>query len=82
MPGKEGIDFVIAPKAISDPELERKVYGAGDRVPMADAVKYGLVAGPKKEPAQPAPRGKRKAGASRARKGPEQDRARKPAEDR
>lgn len=41
--GVEGVDFVISPGVIVDYELERHVYGTGDRVPMADAIKYGLV---------------------------------------
>lgn len=81
MPGTEGIDWVTAPHAIADPELERNVYGSGDRVPMADAVKYGLVDGPQKPAPKAAPRGKRK-GTTRAKKGPENDRARKPGDDR
>lgn len=60
--------YVIATRRIDDPELERVVYGVGDRVPMADAIKYGLVAKPKKT--------------ARAKKGPEHDRAKRPAEDR
>lgn len=60
-------DYVIAPHRIDDPELERAVYGAGDRVPIADAIKYGLIDPPKKQ---------------RAKKGPAKDRAKKPAEDR
>lgn len=72
-----GIDFVYAPHAIADPDLERNVYGAGDRVPMADAIKYGLVAAPEPQPAEPPAKGRR-----RARKGPDEDRARKPNEDR
>lgn len=58
----EGVDYVIAPHAIQDPDLERNVYGAGDKVPMDDAVKYGLVEKPS---------------ASRAKKGPEENRAKK-----
>lgn len=45
---------------------ERVVYGAGDRVPWDDAVKYGLI------PAEEV----------RAHHGPNEDRARKPSEDR
>lgn len=69
-------DFVIAPHRIVDSDLERIVYGPGERVPMADAIKYGLVDEPvEKAPAKKAarPKGKRK---------PAEDRARKPAEDR
>lgn len=44
MSGTEGEDYVLAPYAIEDTELERIVYGVGDKVPMADAIKYGLVA--------------------------------------
>lgn len=46
----EGVDYVLAPYAIEDSELERIVYGAGDRVPMADAIKYGLVTETKSKP--------------------------------
>jgi hypothetical protein len=72
---------VIAPHRIVDPDLQRVVYSTGQRVPLDDAVKYGLIeAKPDVEvvdpKAKPAPkRGKR------ARK-PAEDRARKPTEDR
>jgi hypothetical protein len=79
--GEEGIDYVIAPHRVDDPDLRRAVYGVGDRVPMADAIKYGLVTGPEKPAPPAAPRGKRK-GSDRAKHGPEHDRARKPQEDR
>lgn len=39
-------DFVIAPHRIIDTERECIAYGTGERVPMADAIKYGLVVGP------------------------------------
>lgn len=82
MPGEEGIDYVIAPHAISGAGVDegRKVYGVGDRVPMADAIRYGLVKGPEKPKPKAKPRGKRKT-TSRARK-PQQDRARRPSKDR
>lgn len=69
---KGGIDrmadkeYVFAPHRIVDPELGRVVYGPGDRVPLADAIKYGLIPKPKKQ---------------RARK-PKNNRAHKPKEDR
>jgi hypothetical protein len=44
---KDDEDFVIAPHRVDDPETQRAVYGAGDRVPRADAEKYGLVDKPK-----------------------------------
>lgn len=49
-------EFVEAPHAIEDTELERIVYGPGDKVPMADAIKYGLVekTSPRKSKAEPA----------------------------
>lgn len=60
--GEEGVDYVIAPHAIEDTELGKNVYGAQDRVPMADAIKYGLVV-------KTAPRKSKKApAASRVRK--------------
>lgn len=68
---KEGVDYVVTPYAIDDPELGRIVYGANDRVPMADAVKYGLVAAPKK---RTSPRTTKKA--------PAEDRSRKSAGNR
>jgi hypothetical protein len=74
----EGRDYVVAPHAISDPELGRKPYGAGDKVPWADAVKYGLVTEKDRLPDPDAPPAKGK----RAKKGPAEDRARKKAEDR
>lgn len=79
MPGVEGVDYVIALHAVHDAALERKVYGAGDRVPMADAVKYGLTDGPATQPEEDAaPRRGR-----RAKHGPDEDRAKHgPTEDR
>lgn len=52
----EDQEYVIAPRAIEDPELERIVYGVGDKVPMEDAIKYGLVqkTSPKKSKTEPA----------------------------
>jgi hypothetical protein len=47
--GTVGVDFVYATDRVLDTQLGRVVYGAGDPVPMADAVRYGLV-----EAAQPA----------------------------
>ena len=77
-----GEDYVIAPHKIVDPVIERVVYGTGDRVPMADAIKYGLVdhatvavGGENPPKALKAKRGQR------ARK-PGEDRAHKPKEDR
>jgi hypothetical protein len=60
--GLAGVDFVYAPHAIYDrtPGVERSVYGAGDPVPMADAIRYGLVAAPEAPPADPPPAGKRR----------------------
>lgn len=67
-------EYVIAPHRIVDHDLGRVMYGTGDRVPMADAVKYGIVDAPKKAAKKQArPKGKRK---------PAEDRARKPSEDR
>lgn len=72
-------EYVITPERIVDHDLERVVYSPGARVPMADAIKYGLVDKPKakatKAKAEPVkrPKGKRK---------PAEDRARKPSEDR
>jgi len=77
-----GEDYVIAPHKIVDPVLERVVYGTGDRVPMADAIRYGLVdhatAAVAGENSPKAPKAKR---GQRARK-PAEDRAHKPVEDR
>lgn len=79
-----GRDFVYAPHAIADPALERVVYGAGDPVPMADAIRFGLVAAPEPAP-QPAPvkgrRARRKA-SDRAIHGPVDTGAHTPSEDR
>lgn len=86
VPGTEGVDFVIAPHAITDHDLGRNVYGAGDRVPMADAVKYGLVdQAPDGDALGPDPEAQPKRGrrAGRAKHGPDEDRAHHgPAEDR
>lgn len=35
--------YVITPHRIVDTELQRVVYSTGDRVPIEDAVKYGLI---------------------------------------
>lgn len=78
VPGTEGVDYVIAKTAIADPDLERHVYGAGDRVPIADAIKYGLVAAaPTPEAEEQPTRGRR------SKHGPDEDRAKHgPDEDR
>ena len=77
-----GEDYVIAPHTIVDHVLERVVYGIGEHVPMADAIKYGIVdhatAAVAGENPPKAPKPKR---GQRARKAGE-DRAHKPAEDR
>lgn len=44
-------NYVIAPHRIVDEQLERVVYGTGDKVPLDDAVKYGLIDPPEPEPA-------------------------------
>lgn len=72
-------EYVVAPHRIDDPDLERAVYGVGDRVPIADAVRYGLIDKPSKPP--PAKKPARKA-TRRAKRGPEDDRAKKPGDDR
>lgn len=69
-------DHVIAPHRIVDHDLGRVMYGTGDRVPLDDAVKYGLIPSKKAaavKKAAPRPKGKR---------APAEDRAVKPAEDR
>lgn len=86
-------DYVIAPHRIVDPVLERVMYGTGERVPLADAVKYGLI----DEPVQPATdtpvpgraKGKREEPAARTepkrpkgKRRPAEDRARHLSEDR
>ena len=79
-----GIDFVYAPHAITDPTLERVVFGAGDPVPMADAVRYGLVDAPQApEPAAP-PGGRRRRprGRDGAKHGPVETTARALEDDR
>lgn len=77
MPGQRGIDWIYAPHRVDDPDLERAVYGVGDVVPMADAIRYGLVDDPQavqEEPEAPArPKGKRR---------PPEDRARRLEEER
>lgn len=79
-----GRDFVYAPHAIADPALERVVYGAGDPVPMVDAIRFGLVDAPEPTP-EPAPvtgRRKRRRAEDRAIHGPVDTGARTPSEDR
>lgn len=36
-------NWIPAPHRIVDADLGRVVYGTGDQVPLADAVKYGLI---------------------------------------
>lgn len=76
-----GIDFVYAAEAIYDrtPGVERCIFGAGDPIPMSDAVRLGLVDGPEPRPSAPAPKGRR--GGARSRK-PSEDRAHRASEDR
>lgn len=71
-----GKDYVIAPHRVVDTKLERVMYGTGERVPMADAIKYGLV----DEPVQKAPT--KKAARPKGKRKPAEDRARKRSEDR
>lgn len=53
--GTEGVDWVTAPLGgIIDTERNRIVYVAGSRVPMDDAIKYGLVDPPKARAKKPA----------------------------
>lgn len=74
-----GKDYIIAPHRVVDHELERVMYGTGERVPMEDAIKYGLVEPPEVEPEpEPAEKPKRPKGKRK----PAEDRARKPSEDR
>lgn len=79
-----GIDFVYAPHAITDRALGRVVFGAGDPVPMADAIRYGLVDAPQApEPAAP-PGGRRRRprGRDTAKHGPVETAARALEDDR
>lgn len=71
----EGQDYVIATDRVHDDEHERFVYKAGDKVPIADAIKYGLIDKP------PAKKAAAKV-SKRAKKGPAEDRAKRKAEDR
>lgn len=70
-----GKQWIIAPhRIVAD---GRVLYGTGDRVPIDDAVRYGLIDPPDQpapaEPIKPRPKGKRR---------PAEDRAHKPEEDR
>ena len=79
-----GIDFVYAPHAVIDPALERVVFGAGDPVPMADAVRYGLVDAPQPAAAAPPAGGRRRRpkGRDAAKHGPVEHAAHTPEEQR
>lgn len=44
--------FVVTPNRIVDHDLGRVVYGANDRVPLSDAIKYGLIPKPRKQRAR------------------------------
>jgi hypothetical protein len=74
-----GKNFVIAPHRIVDHELERVMYGTGDRVPIADAVKYGLVPAADApavdvQPEQPRKRGRKAPAETRHHDAPSEDR--------
>lgn len=70
-------DYVIAPHRIVDTELERVIYGTGERVPMADAIKYGLVVKPAAKKAAA-----KKQAPSKGKRAPAEDRARKSGQSR
>ena len=52
-------NWIIAPHRVVDEALGRVMYGTGQRVPIADAVKYGLIpatdAPPEEREVDPAP---------------------------
>lgn len=79
-----GIDFVYAPHAVIDRDLGRTVFGAGDPVPMADAIRYGLVDGPTATPPAPPAAGRRRRpnGRDTAKHGPVEHAAHTPEEQR
>jgi hypothetical protein len=66
-------EHIIASERVVDHELGRVVYSPGDRVPLDDAIRYGLIDKPPAKKAAKRPKGKRK---------PAEDRARKRSEDR
>lgn len=80
--------YVTTEQPIIDPDLEVVVYGVGDAVPYADAVKYGLIqdgdyvpTAAEEEGEQVSPKRARRREATTARKH-ENDRAMKLEEDR
>ena len=79
-----GIDFVYAPHAVTDPDLERVVFGAGDPVPMADAIRFGLVDAPQAPEAADPPGGRRRRprGRDTAKHGPVETAAHRLEDDR
>lgn len=73
-----GKQYVIAPHRIVDHDLGRVMYGTGDRVPLADARKYGLIADVS-APTLPVENAPKPAGAKKGRRtrhhpGPAEDR--------
>lgn len=72
--------WIIAPHRIVDHERGRVMYGTGDRVPLADARKYGLLP-PEDVPAavpkvenEPAPTGAKRGRRTRHHPAPAEDR--------
>lgn len=63
----EGQQFVIANGVVRDPDSGKRLYGGGDKVPMDDAIRLGLVAAPTKKAAKATKRA-RKSSENRARK--------------
>lgn len=63
--GVEGVDYVTTPEAIIDTDRNRIVFTAGSRVPIDDAVKYGLVTKPTRAKVGPEENRAKKAGGSR-----------------
>lgn len=70
---------IPAPHRIDNPDGGPALYGVGDPVPFDEAVRLGLIAQPPKP--EPAKKPAKKT-TGRAKKGPAEDRAKKPDEDR
>lgn len=69
-----GRDFVYATERVMDRDLGRVVYGAGDPVPMADAIKYGLVPTPPVADFAPEPENAKRGRRTRHHPAPAEDR--------
>lgn len=69
-------NWILAPHRIVDHDLGRVMYGTGDKVPIGDAVKYGLIPATDAPPelVEPAPEAAKRGRRTRHHPGPSEDR--------